>query len=92
MLVLHHNRWFRFFTRIFFSTLTILIFSSSIAQANPYLAKPGEAPIRLRIATCAVSGGFVQPLTFHRSRLTAHSSRPIIRTPKIKQSLQSRLS
>lgn len=30
-----------------------------LAQANPYLAKPGEAPIRLRIATCAVSGGFM---------------------------------
>jgi hypothetical protein len=32
---------------------------SSPARANPYLAKPGETPIRLRIATCAVSGGFV---------------------------------
>lgn len=30
-----------------------------LAQANPYLAKPGEALIRLRIATCAVSGGFM---------------------------------
>lgn len=33
------------------------------AQANPYLAKPGERPITLRIATCAVSGGFVHLYT-----------------------------
>jgi len=44
----------------FFSILlaTGLLIHSQ-AQANPYLAKPGEAPLRLRIATCAVSGGFV---------------------------------
>src|SRR2546428_2000058 len=29
------------------------------ALANPYLAKPGERPINLRIGTCAVTGGFV---------------------------------
>ena len=29
------------------------------AGANPYVAKPGERPVTLRIATCAVSGGFV---------------------------------
>jgi hypothetical protein len=26
--------------------------------ANPYLAKPGERSTHIRIATCAVSGGF----------------------------------
>jgi NitT/TauT family transport system substrate-binding protein len=31
--------------------------------ANPYLAKPGERPVTLRIATCAVSGGFVHLYT-----------------------------
>src|SRR5919197_1272359 len=31
--------------------------------ANPYLAKPGERPVSLRIATCAVSGGFVHLYT-----------------------------
>ena len=30
----------------------------SESQANPYLARPGEKPVALRIATCAVSGGF----------------------------------
>src|SRR5215813_2716848 len=32
-------------------------------MANPYLAKPGEAPVSVRIATCAVSGGFVHLYT-----------------------------
>jgi ABC-type nitrate/sulfonate/bicarbonate transport system substrate-binding protein len=47
---------------------TIKIFSLSIvfitavtesAFANPYLAKVGERSTSIRIATCAVSGGFV---------------------------------
>ena len=29
------------------------------ASANPYLPKPGEPPTKLRIATSAVTGGFV---------------------------------
>ena len=29
------------------------------ATSNPYLAKPGEAPVTVRAATCAVSGGFI---------------------------------
>ena len=29
------------------------------AAANPYLAKPGEKPIAMRVATCALSGGFM---------------------------------
>ena len=33
------------------------------ASANPYLAKPGERPIPIRIATCAVSGGFAHLYT-----------------------------
>lgn len=33
------------------------------SQANPYVAKPGEKPVTLRIATCAVSGGFVHLYT-----------------------------
>ncbi|HSQ12620.1 MAG TPA: hypothetical protein VLM90_06365, partial [Candidatus Deferrimicrobium sp.] len=36
-----------------------LCFWFGVAHANPYIAKPGEAPLRLRIATCAVSGGFM---------------------------------
>ncbi|HEY1371212.1 MAG TPA: ABC transporter substrate-binding protein [Candidatus Binatia bacterium] len=40
-----------------------ILLSASIAAANPYLAKPGETPVSIRIATCAVSGGFVHLYT-----------------------------
>ena len=33
------------------------------AQINPYLARPSERPINIRIATCAVSGGFAHLYT-----------------------------
>ena len=29
------------------------------ARANPYLAKPGEAPVTMRSAACAITGGFI---------------------------------
>jgi NitT/TauT family transport system substrate-binding protein len=33
------------------------------AEANPYLAKPGEPPLSVHVATCAVSGGFTHLYT-----------------------------
>jgi ABC-type nitrate/sulfonate/bicarbonate transport system substrate-binding protein len=33
--------------------------SVEMAHANPYLAKPGEPPMRARIGTCAITGGFI---------------------------------
>jgi ABC-type nitrate/sulfonate/bicarbonate transport system substrate-binding protein len=36
---------------------------ASPAGANPYLAKPGEAAQRIRVATCAISGGFMHLYT-----------------------------
>src|SRR2546427_11936426 len=33
------------------------------ANANPYLAKPGEPPVSIHVATCAVSGGFTHLYT-----------------------------
>ncbi len=42
------------------------LFSSLLAAtvwANPYLAKPGERPLSMRVSTCAVSGGFVHLYT-----------------------------
>ena len=50
---------------LFTPALTLLLFLalSTAASANPYLAKPGERPMTLRIATCAVSGGFVHLYT-----------------------------
>src|SRR5207244_10997057 len=29
------------------------------ASANPYLAKSGESPVTVRVAICAISGGFI---------------------------------
>jgi NitT/TauT family transport system substrate-binding protein len=44
-------------------TCAVILFAQislpSGASANPYLAKTGEAPATVRIATCAVSGGFI---------------------------------
>jgi ABC-type nitrate/sulfonate/bicarbonate transport system substrate-binding protein len=61
---------FRRALRYRFSLLTWLMLSiffilatTGVAHANPYLAKPGDRPMTLRIATCAVSGGFVHLYT-----------------------------
>jgi ABC-type nitrate/sulfonate/bicarbonate transport system substrate-binding protein len=42
-----------------FVLCAVIFLALSEANANPYLAKGGEAPMRIRMATCAVSGGFV---------------------------------
>ena len=44
-------------------TVSILLTSTAFAQVNPYLARPGERPLNIRIATCAVSGGFAHLYT-----------------------------
>jgi NitT/TauT family transport system substrate-binding protein len=46
-----------------FAVLVSLLLSPAGAFANPYLPKPGERPIPLRISTCAVSGGFIHLYT-----------------------------
>jgi NitT/TauT family transport system substrate-binding protein len=38
-------------------------FLAASVSANPYLAKPGERPVSMRVSTCAVSGGFVHLYT-----------------------------
>jgi ABC-type nitrate/sulfonate/bicarbonate transport system substrate-binding protein len=43
-------------------TLMFLL-SATLAEANPYLARLGERHIKVRIATCAVSGGFAHLYT-----------------------------
>jgi NitT/TauT family transport system substrate-binding protein len=40
-----------------------IVATSTVASANPYVAKPGERTVNLRIATCAVSGGFAHLYT-----------------------------
>ncbi|HTN70451.1 MAG TPA: hypothetical protein VMO00_05115, partial [Methylomirabilota bacterium] len=51
-----------------FSMLYVLL-SVTSAHANPYLAKPGERHVNIRIATCAVSGGFTHLYTALDNRL-----------------------
>ena len=43
--------------------ILLILAISSAAHANPYVTKPGERSLTLRIATCAVSGGFVHLYT-----------------------------
>ena len=49
------QRWF------FFAVL--MLGCGQTVQANPYVARSGERPVHLRIATCAVSGGFAHLYT-----------------------------
>ena len=43
--------------------LMFLPFAHAIAIANPYLPKPSEKTLSMRVSTCAVSGGFVHLYT-----------------------------
>jgi len=46
--------------RIFFALVGIAwAFDIMPARANPYLAKTGEPMVPIRVATCAISGGFI---------------------------------
>jgi NitT/TauT family transport system substrate-binding protein len=46
------------------TTIVLLCAMNSVnARANPFLAKSGEAPMTVQVATCAVSGGFVHLYT-----------------------------
>jgi ABC-type nitrate/sulfonate/bicarbonate transport system substrate-binding protein len=46
-----------------FAFLSSLLLVPLDSFGNPYLAKPGERPMPLRVSTCAVSGGFVHLYT-----------------------------
>ena len=42
------------------TALTLFILSMPVpGEANPYLAKPGETPAAVRVAACAITGGFI---------------------------------
>jgi len=45
--------------------LVVVTFAAQITvgHANPYLAKPGDAVVPVRVATCAISGGFIHLYT-----------------------------
>ena len=57
---------------LFRKLLAVSIFCVAAANsvwANPYLAKPGERAVSVRIATCAVSGGFAHLYTALENKL-----------------------
>jgi NitT/TauT family transport system substrate-binding protein len=44
--------------------LTLFVLPTIVrAQTSPYLAKPGETPVTIYVATCATSGGFIHMYT-----------------------------
>src|SRR6516225_4333442 len=56
-------RFMRGVMSVLLALLFICLFSAVPAHSNPYLPKPGEKPVTVRIATCAVSGGFAHLYT-----------------------------
>jgi len=40
-----------------------MLLAPEAARSNPYLAKPGETPVTIYVATCATSGGFIHMYT-----------------------------
>src|SRR4026209_2873955 len=57
-----------FISRLLF-ILLLIVASPVLHAANPYLAKPGDAPTSIRVATCAISGGFMHLYTAVDNRL-----------------------
>ena len=58
------------FMRRLIALLVILLAARiTVAHANPYLAKPGEPAAPVRVATCAISGGFIHLYTALDNRL-----------------------
>jgi ABC-type nitrate/sulfonate/bicarbonate transport system substrate-binding protein len=56
--------------RIALSFVTVLICArGEFAHANPYLAKPGEPALKVRVGTCAVTGGFIHLYTALNHRI-----------------------
>jgi hypothetical protein len=41
----------------------IILLAPAVTHSNPYLAKPGETPVTVYVATCATSGGFIHLYT-----------------------------
>jgi ABC-type nitrate/sulfonate/bicarbonate transport system substrate-binding protein len=59
--LVHRNRKEETNMPVLLIALILVIFSlfDEVASANPYLLKPGETPAKVRIGTCAVTGGFI---------------------------------
>lgn len=46
-------------SRVFPMLLMVFLGHTLSARANPYLPKPGDAPTTVRVAACAITGGFI---------------------------------
>ena len=57
--------------------LVTIQFSISPLHANPFLPKPGEAPIAARVGTCSITGGFIHLYTalFNESQIASGGPR-----------------
>src|SRR6266498_4011475 len=57
--------------RYFFIALVLAVVcrADSVAHGNPYLAKPGEPAVKVRIGACAITGGFIHLYTALDNRL-----------------------
>ena len=56
-------------TRLLLALAALAWLAPGNLLANPYLAKPRDAPIPIRVATCAISGGFIHLYTALDNRL-----------------------
>ena len=59
----------KFAPRIIVSLVVVLTSHFTPAQANPFLAKPGDPVVPIRVAACAISGGFIHLYTALDHRL-----------------------
>jgi ABC-type nitrate/sulfonate/bicarbonate transport system substrate-binding protein len=53
----------RFSMKLRLLAAIVILLSAAPAGANPYLPKPGERTLSMRVSTCAVSGGFIHLYT-----------------------------
>ena len=60
--IIRHFGLHKFFVLALF-TQSVVLSRAAFAEINPYLARPGERPTTIRIATCAASGGFAHLYT-----------------------------
>jgi len=59
------SRSVAFWPKVALALVTVAgnVFGPLSVQANPYLLKPGEVPVTVRAAACAVTGGFIHLYT-----------------------------
>lgn len=55
------SRSVAFWPKVMLALITVAgsVIGPLSVESNPYLPKPGEVPVTVRVATCAVTGGFI---------------------------------